>query len=242
VRQLRYVNIRLTWAIGVSTFLDMQHLEKRGQKIQPVRRKKEDVLLWELNDELIRSRTAPRIAKWIPPPVSRWELPLDARHLARIVLRLQKLASDPPTRSFFWWVDKPDNSPAGHNARRLNRLLQEYVAFPYISDEPNGRWDLIWGGMGSATASWQLSAVLLAIELAKTKELLRFRQCLVDKKWFFARTADSKFCCSKCRDTFHQSNPARKEKRRKWAKENYRSRKELELGSRKAAQQKGRKR
>ena len=232
----------MTYGRAVSTFLHMRNPAKRGQKPRTKQQKKEDALLWDLNEELNKSRTEPRTAQWLPAPISRWDLPLDARRLARIVLRLQKLASDPPTRSFSWWVDNPDNSPAGHNARRLNRLLREYEAFPYISDKPNGRWDLIWGGMGSATASWQLSAVLIAIELAKTKELLRFRQCLIDKKWFFARTADSKFCCSKCRDTFHQNDPERKAKRRKWAKENYRTRKELELGSRKAAQQKGRKR
>jgi len=216
----------------------MPDMHKRGQKSGLELRKKETMLVTALNEELRRSRTAPRIAQWLACPINRWELPYDARRLARIVLRLQKLAVEPPRREYHLEAYPPDDSPAGHNARQLHRLMREYQAFPYIAPEPNGVWELVWEG----PMSRQIPALLVAVELAKMGKIHSLRQCRIDEKWFFARTAESKFCSTKCRETFHQNDPERKAKRREWAKANYQSRKELELGSKKAAKRRGGKR
>ena len=167
--------------------------------------------------------------------------------LARIVLRLQRLVVDPPKV-----LDVRDHldTPAARHLCSLNQQLASYTSFPYISTDVKGGWSFDWHVQ--TPGYWndenfelvtrvhrELPHVLTAIGLAREGLIDRVRRCPIDRKWFYARTKESRFCCSECRNLFHQQDPKDKERRRKWARDNYQCRKELEVGSRKAAQRKG---
>ena len=63
--------------------------------------------------------------------------------------------------------------------------------------------------------------MLTAIRLAEQAHIDHLRRCPVDRRWFYARTKESRFCCSECRNAFHQRDAKDKERRREWAKKNY---------------------
>ena len=86
-------------------------------------------------------------------------------------------------------------------------------------------------------ADMELSAVLIAIGLAQEGRIHKLRKCQQCTRWIFAKFPHSRFCSEDCKDTFHRENPDEKERRRNWAKNNYQTRKTLEAGSTKAANQ-----
>jgi hypothetical protein len=169
----------------------------------------------------------------------------DAGTLARIVLKLQQLVVDPPkvvdVRDHLW-------NPAARHLFQLNQELARYTSFPYISTDVEGGWSFGWHVQTTAygkdeslvlisRAQNEFPHVLTAIGLAREGLIDRVRRCKIDRRWFYARTKESRFCSSKCRNMFHQLDPRDKERRRKWARENYQTRKTPEAGSTKAANQ-----
>ncbi len=177
----------------------------------------------------------------------------DVGRLARIVLKLQRLVTHPPK----WledldskqpqdiWENLQSEGPAYRHLRQLNSELSRYRTFPYISQGRGGwcfQWEVAYqgdldGGLIDASRVVELPLVLTAIRLAEQGLIERVRRCPIDRRWFYARTKESRFCGSKCRNVFHQRDPKDKERRRKWAKENYKTRKTLEAGSTKVANQ-----
>ena len=151
-----------------------------------------------------------------------------ARRLARIVLGLQRLVVDTPKV-----VDVRDHLrvPAARHLFQLNEQLAAYTSFPYIGTDKRGEWGFGWHVKGRAYGdqdgeeSLQLSAdfplVLTAVNLAEQGLIDRVRRCPIDRRWFYARTRETRFCCAKCREKFHQRDPARKEKRAAYMRENY---------------------
>jgi hypothetical protein len=185
----------------------------------------------------------------------------DVGRLARIILKLQRLVTHPPKSLddlvskgvMDIWEHSQSERPAVRHLAQLNTELSQYKTFPHISSDGGGwrfQWNVAYsgnvdvdkGGVIDARRVEELPLVLTAIRLAEQGLIDRVQRCPIDRRWFYARTKDSRFCGSECRNVFHQRNPKDKERRRKWARDNYQSRKELELGSRKEAQRKGRKR
>ena len=186
----------------------------RVQKDAQDRKGKQILLLQALNRErtLTKRRKQNDGLYWHPP---------DGNKLARIVLRLQKLVNAPPQGEYHPAIDEPDPSPGGHNARRLYRLLAEFTAFPYIQADLRGSWTLRWMGSGGTLEANQMPALVAALELAQRGEIDRVRRCANDRNWFLARTADSRFCSTKCRERYHQRNPEYMAKRREYARNLY---------------------
>lgn len=184
----------------------------------------------------------------------------DSNRLARIILKLQRLITHPPD-SFSWlskeideidmaevWEELQNNAPAARHLSQLNHELSQYRTFPHIEWNGPGwrfKWNVAYsgnvdvdkGGVVNARRVEELPLVLTAIKLAEQGLIERVRRCPIDRRWFYARTKESRFCGSRCRNVFHQRDPKDKERRRKWARENYQTRKTLEAGSTKAANQ-----
>jgi len=127
--------------------------------------------------------------------------------------------------------------------RTVSSMLVKYKASPslhidLLQKEPF-RWRLEWTG-SRELPHFDLVFALEAIEILKAGKINSIKECDQCRKWFLARFQHQRFCSVECKDQFHASNEADKARRREWARENYQTRKELELGSRKAAAQKKR--
>jgi len=136
---------------------------------------------------------------------------------------------------------------------KLDRFLLRFRASPRIQLHPVLKpgvrettmfWGLSWVAPYSATRFWYEVPLLNEIvQIAKHGRINALRQCKQCQRWMFARrSAIDSFCSPECRDLYHRTNEADRIRRRNWARTNYQSHKELELGSRKAAQRKGGKR
>ena len=224
---------------------------KHGQKYSGASRQEIASLLQALNGAWpYRNQSLSRHLLLVVP---------DAVRLARIVLKLQSLVAKPPIIKLSDSTVKDARDqlttvkdirdyiriPAARHLAQLNSALARYNSFPCIGTDLRGNWEFKWSvqargsgnedrGVFDLTAQDELPLVLTAIRLAEQGLIDRVRRCPIDRRWFYARTQESRFCRDKCRDTFHQKDPARKAQRREWARKNYQSRKELELGSRKA--------
>jgi hypothetical protein len=223
----------------------MAKQSKRVQKKTNASSLEIELLLLGLNREWPKGNVATRksLLRLVP----------DVGRLARIVLKLQRLVTHPPEwledldskQPHEIWENLQSDGPAYRHLRQLNSELSGYKTFPYISQGRRGwcfQWEVDYhrdldGGLIDASRAVELPLVLTAIRLAEQGLIERVRRCPIDRRWFYARTKESRFCGSKCRNVFHQRDPKDKERRRKWARENYQTRKTLEAGSTKAANQ-----
>jgi hypothetical protein len=87
----------------------------------------------------------------------------------------------------------------------------------------------------------QAEAMATIRDLDKMGKLAQVRKCECGRYFFDRfpnrRPRERRFCSTECRERFWEQSPDRQEQKRDWAKDNYKSRKELQLGSRKAAAQ-----
>lgn len=133
---------------------------------------------------------------------------------------------------------------------RLNLILTRFRASPDVRpvDFPSTArrsWRVFWNARGRRPRKFDYEVELVSqiLEIAKAGLLRNLRKCDQCGQWMFARRQSAdRFCSTTCRDRFHTTNEADKKRRRDWAQQNYQSKKELELGSRKAAVRKGGKR
>ena len=105
--------------------------------------------------------------------------------------------------------------------REVNALLERYVAV---------RW-ILCGREGSARiAPWvpypegrsdEFETVVLIMDLFESDSLSLIRNCECGA-YFFARSSLSRFCSKGCRERFWENSEARKEQKRKNAREYYR--------------------
>ena len=119
----------------------------------------------------------------------------------------------------------------------MNKTLQQFQARPILrplSPLGNGfrlEWQRIEG------SDLELMAALRAVELTQEGQIASLKECANPdcKRWLFARFKHQRFCSESCKEDFHQFNEADKKRRREWARENYKTRKILESGSKVAA-------
>jgi len=133
---------------------------------------------------------------------------------------------------------------------RLDRFLSRFAARPHIQLQPvmdsGGQsakvfWELSWMALRESRFWYEPSLLNEVIQVAKSGSINALRQCDQCLRWMFARRpVIDRFCTPSCRDLFHRTNESDKKRRRDWARQNYQSRKELQLGSRKAAARKKR--
>jgi hypothetical protein len=182
------------------------------------------------------------------------EVEFRPRALLLVVKRLQEFykawlkqeTPRPPTRRRIH--QQPfGSSPALGKLSPLLRFVQRYEAYPSLEiwEDPSdgGRGmplrelRVAWYPIGKfKQRKGELDLVLDIIEIARAGRISSLKQCAQCRKWLFARFPHQRFCTAACKESFHATNETDKERRRKWARENYQSRKEIELGSRKAAQ------
>ena len=134
--------------------------------------------------------------------------------------------------------------------QNICEILREYTAYPSLTlrwpqpetnQIPDAAWSLDWiTSDGKPLLDLEFS--LDAMEIFKAGRISSLKQCDQCGKWFLARFPHQRFCSVECKDQFHTTNEADKKRRREWARANYQTRKELEVGSRKAAKRKGGKR
>jgi hypothetical protein len=100
-------------------------------------------------------------------------------------------------------------------------------------------WGQTWESARPGDRFWYEVRLLDAVfQVARNGAINALRQCDQCQRWKFARRpAKDRFCSPECRERFHRTNEADKARRRKWARENYQTRKTLEAGSTKAANQ-----
>ncbi len=182
-------------------------------------------------------------------------LTIDRGSLRQIILALQELADCQPITRQRVLSGDPVQVEEMRKIETVNKFLRQYEARPRLSlPSPRGgpirlEWRSTPKRMTGATrmrrdANLELKAVLIAVELAQQGRIASLKECANPncKRWLYARFKHQKFCTEACYKLFHQTDPGEKRRRCAWAKNNYQSRKELELGSREAAQRKGGKR
>jgi hypothetical protein len=142
---------------------------------------------------------------------------------------------------------KSAGSPEVERSRNsLNRFLRRYAARPMIlpgypgqERSPRG-WHLEWIRIGTQKQLHsELRLMLHVVDIMLAGRITFLRQCGQCGSWFFGRQQNQRFCPGGvCQQEFHQFSEADRKRRREWARQNYQTRKELELGSRKAAKRK----
>jgi len=152
--------------------------------------------------------------------------------LPGIILALQELGDcRSMSRNRLWREQSPkiqamDKILRQFQARPLLRLLS-----PPLGDGFRLEWQRIEGD------DLELQAVLRAVRLTQEGQIASLKKCANPdcKLWLFARFGHQRFCSESCKENFHQSNEADKKRRREWARENYKTRKILDSGSKVAA-------
>jgi hypothetical protein len=153
--------------------------------------------------------------------------------LHEIVFALQGLQPVTPiTRERFMSGD-PTLKQETNRIEAVNRILRQYEAVPVIRrpySVSGSGFRLEWRPTGDSAARrrqtkgdahTELTAALIAIGLAQEGRIHSLRRCQNCTRWFFAKFVHSRFCAEDCKNTFHRENPDEKERRRKWARENY---------------------
>jgi len=108
----------------------------------------------------------------------------------------------------------------------INNFLGKYDAYPTVVpkflDDPRAHgWTFEWARKGSQPFL-ELKFVQKIAEIAQAQRISSIRQCKQCGRWFYARTSKQRFCPKgDCRDQFHRTSPEDKERRRKWARDNY---------------------
>jgi hypothetical protein len=182
-----------------------------------------EILIHALNDNL-------------PPSFKGNRKMLDSRVLRVIVKRLQemeKILLDRSTTSVRRgtsgeFVFSPEISRA---ARSINRLLSRYTATPSVEllcqddiDPKLQAWWLKWNWnpRGNAKIHFEMPMIQQIWDIAQAGRISYVKQCANCGKWLFARFSHQRFCKDNCKETFHRSNAADKQRRREWARNNYR--------------------
>jgi hypothetical protein len=130
---------------------------------------------------------------------------------------------------------------------KLERFLMRYHASPRIRLHPVLKpgvqaktpfWGLTWEAQPGTRFWYEVRLLDAVFQIARNGGINALRQCDQCQRWKYARRpAKDRFCSPECRELFHRTNEADKARRRNWARENYQTRKTLEAGSTKAANQ-----
>ncbi|MGB7984516.1 MAG: hypothetical protein WCF54_05090 [Terracidiphilus sp.] len=112
--------------------------------------------------------------------------------------------------------------------QKINQLFKYYSVSPKILDSfqhgrPNPRgWEATWFWTTEPIEECRdMNYLLTAMELAQSGRIHLLKKCPKCAEWLFARVSSQKFCSNDCRNQFHISNEADKERRAAWARENY---------------------
>jgi hypothetical protein len=134
------------------------------------------------------------------------------------------------------------------SSRRLNLALHKYTSVPIGKYDPSsGRYIFSRRPIHDYLRNWvrgEADCIERLIKLYEMGVLAQVRQCPCGK-YFFVRFPNRerpvRFHSVKCRVKFWEKSETRIKQKREKAKVRYQNHKELELGSQKAAQPKGRK-
>jgi hypothetical protein len=239
MRLSRQANLRLTLRRHGNTFLYMAKLNSRVRTSDVGRTYRGEAEARFLASQLNEGRK------------------IDRESLRQVISALQKLADcrPQPIKSQRVLSDDPTQIDEVANIEAVNKVLRRYEAWPHLKLplQIGGPIRLEWRSTAQRNseaiqrridANLELRSVLIAVGLAVQGRIGALKECANPdcKRWLFARFKHQRFCATACYELFHETDPGDKKRRREWARNNYRSRKELELGSRKAAQRKGGKR
>jgi hypothetical protein len=123
----------------------------------------------------------------------------------------------------------PSFSPSGRGAKfdpDWHPSIREGYAFGNADHIPA---DVAWLPLSTYSkyeSGWvnpeydEMKAVYHLARIAQLGELDRLKKCNCGR-WLYARFSHQRFCSAKCREKAFRSDPAEKEKRRRWARENY---------------------
>jgi hypothetical protein len=169
---------------------------------------------------------------------------LDRRTLLLLVKRLQALESMLADRNIPLFrrgeQDELVDSPAVlRKFRAVNWIIGHYMATPEIrpdyftgGNSPSRGWHLVWNPAGQRPrTAFEFPIAFQILELARAGRISALRQCANCHRWLFARFAHQRFCKQSCKETFHRSDEADKERRRAEAKRRYWDHKALDTGS-----------
>ena len=117
----------------------------------------------------------------------------------------------------------------------VNQLLMRYRAVPEVIPdwiftgpvdfEVRG-WQLRWAREEENNENRYLELLLVQeiVKIAQARRISSIKQCEQCGRWIIARFSHQRFCPeSACRDNFHRFNQADKERRRIWARNNYKT-------------------
>lgn len=229
------MNIPLTELKCGSTFLYMPKSPSRVLRFEP-----------PLTADLL----APGVIDALNGNDARWRSQYDRDGLIKLVQELQKLENEWSIVAGRFQEDGAGPFPSKTVQipwRNICSILHQYTASPSLTlrwpqpepgKQPDATWKLEWSRT-DGQALLDLDFALDALEIFKAGKISSLKQCAVCGNWFLARFSHQRFCSTECKDRFHTTNEADKARRRNWARANYQSHKELELGSRKAAQRRG---
>ena len=112
--------------------------------------------------------------------------------------------------------------------RAINRFMRRYQATPGIlphsmmGDNDSRGWEFAWARIGVQHQPYIEVGLVQQIErIAASGRINSLKRCEQCKRWIFARFPHQRFCGPKCKETFHRTDPLDRQRRREWAKENY---------------------
>ncbi len=110
----------------------------------------------------------------------------------------------------------------------INRFLGRYVAVPVITPlyfydaNPISRgWEFSWARTERQQPFFELGLVKTIVEIAQAHRISSLKQCEHCRRWLFARFSHQRFCGVACKESYHRSDAADKQRRREWARKNY---------------------
>ena len=180
-------------------------------------------------------------------------LTLDRDALIKLISALQELikAQPKPIKKALLNGD-PAQLKQLERVGAVNRVLRRYLVRPYVRlpSTLGSPVRLDWRAsvthpgfvQSRRNADVEFNAVRVAIHLAERSLIQRLKKCERDgcERWLYAKFKHKKYCSDDCYASFHRDDPQEKARRRDWARDNYQSRLELDLGSRTAAKPGGR--
>jgi len=213
----------LTAPLHGSTFLSMEKRGVRGQKNRP-RTYYGEAEAWLVLDWLN--------AKGGP---NRQQARAEMERGIELILFMYKFAGR-------------ESSPEVQRAQReLNEWMLGYTSSNRLDCGESGlNWSRhVNADLPRVRVRGEAECVERVVELARMGVVGQVRKCQCGRYFFVRfpkREPPERFCTDECRVQFWEATEERKKQKRERARNNYQSRKELELGSRKAAHREGGKR
>jgi hypothetical protein len=105
----------------------------------------------------------------------------------------------------------------------LRRFELVPAIYPFMGEQTKScpGWQLFWERKGAKQPFQEYLLVQTIENFAENGLLDSLKRCPQCQRWLFARFSHQRFCTEECKEMFHRSDPADKQRRREWAKKNY---------------------